>query len=121
MARTVAYVLGVITLIAGLWGLLMSPVLGIFDANAMLSLGWLVTGLVLLGVAFWWSGSSAMTLLILGIIYAITAILGLIMSGDVLGIFTNTSADNWLHVVLAVVMLIAGFMGRGKESMAPAM
>ena len=117
MTKTIAYIVGAVTAIAGLWGFAASPVLGVFDANTMLSLAWLVTGLIILAVAMWWEEQTSMTLIVLGVIYAIIAVVGLVVSGDVLGMFNNTSADNWLHVVLAVVMLVAGFMGRGSSSM----
>ena len=116
MAKTVAYVLGAVTAIAGIWGIVLTPVLGIFDANMALSVGWLVTGLVLLAVALWWEESVAWALIVLGVVYAIVAVLGLVMPGDVLGVFTNTASDNWLHVVLAVVMLVVGFMVRGERA-----
>ncbi len=121
MTKTIAYVVGAVTAVAGLWGFVASPVLGMFDANTMLSLVWLVTGIIVLAVAMWWEEQTSMTLIVLGVIYAIIAVLGLVMSGDVLGMFNNTSADNWLHVILAVVMLVAGFMGRGDSSMPSAM
>lgn len=112
MTKTIAYIVGAVTAIAGIWGFVMTPVLGAFDANSMLAAAWLVTGVIILAVAMWWEEQTAVTLIVLGIIYAIIAVLGLVMPGDVLGVFNNTTADNWLHVVLAVVMLVAGFMGR---------
>ncbi len=121
MTKTIAYVVGAVTAIAGLWGFAYSPVLGMFDANAILSALWLITGLVVLAVAMWWEEQTSMTLIVLGVIYAIIAVVGLVISGDVLGMFNNTSADNWLHVVLAVVMLVAGFMGRSSSDMQQSM
>jgi hypothetical protein len=37
-------------------------------------------------------------------------VLGLLMGGDMLlGMIAMNTADHWLHVVLAVVILLAGF------------
>ena len=116
MSRTIAYVFGAIMAIAGIWGLMASPVLGIFDANTALALLWLVLGLVLLAVAAWWEDSSAMALKVLGVIVAIVAVWGFVVPGDILGMFTNTMADNVLHLIFAVVFLWVGFTDKGGMS-----
>ena len=117
MTKTIAYVVGAVTAIAGLWGFVASPVLGMFDSNTLLAAAWLITGLIVLAVAMWWEEQTYMTLIVLGVIYAIIAVVGLVVSGDVLGMFNNTVEDNWLHVLLAIVMLVGGFMGRSGSSM----
>ena len=44
-----------------------------------------------------------------------------IVSGDmILGFISNNGGDNWLHVVLALVLLAAGF-GMADREMSPAM
>jgi len=54
---------------------------------------------------------------IFGIVYLLVAILGFFSgSGSVLGFLDVNSADNWLHVVLGIVVLGAGFMS-AKETM----
>jgi|SRR3989344_5820360 len=116
MAKTVAYVLGAILTLVGIWGFVQNPVLGLFDANSMHSVVHLLSGLVLLAAAMWWGGSVAWALIVLGAVYALVAVLGLVMEGPVLGLIDNSAADNWLHVLLAVVFLGAGFMGRGSSS-----
>ena len=116
MSRTIAYVFGAIMAIAGIWGLMASPVLGVFDANTSLSLVWLVLGLILLAVAAWWESSSALALKVIGIIVAIVAVWGFVVPGDVLGLLTNTTADNVLHLVFAVVFLWIGFTDKEAVS-----
>ena len=62
------------------------------------------------------SGYTALTpslaLKILGVVYAIVAVLGFVMlkggDGVMFGIAMNM-ADHWLHVALAIVLLYAGF------------
>ena len=46
-------------------------------------------------------------------VYALVAILGLVTGGPMLlGLVAMNTADHWLHVALAVVLLAAGFMLR---------
>ena len=116
MARTLCYVFGAIFVVVGILGFVMNPVLGVFHANTMHSLIHLVSGVVLLAVALWASSSSSLVLKIFGIVYAIVAILGFIMPGDILGLLDNTLADNLLHTVLALVFLWGGFMAKGSSS-----
>lgn len=116
MARTLSYVFGAILVVVGLWGFVQNPILGIFDANSAHSVVHLVTGLVLLAVALWAPASSALGLKVFGIIYAIVAILGFVMSGMILGVIDNTLMDNLLHVVLALVFLWGGFMAGGSSA-----
>jgi Domain of unknown function (DUF4383) len=48
---------------------------------------------------------------VFGVIYALVALIGLFTTGDMLlGFIRVNHADDWLHVVLAVVILAAGFM-----------
>ena len=50
----------------------------------------------------------SLALKIVGVIYGIVAVLGFVMGDMVFGIAMNM-ADHWLHVVLAIVILYAGF------------
>ena len=110
MSKTVSWVFGVIFVIVGLLGFFMNPVLGIFAANTLHSLVHLVSGLLLLAVVLWWSNSSALVLKVLGVVYALVAILGFALGGDmILGLIDNTMADGALHSLLAVVFLVVGF------------
>ena len=113
MAKTVCWVFGAILAVVGLWGFVQNPVLDLFAANTVHSLVHLISGLALLAVAMWWAESAALALIVLGVIYALVAVLGFTVSGDILGLIDNTPEDNWLHTALAVVFLVVGFMGRG--------
>jgi hypothetical protein len=56
------------------------------------------------------SFSPSLALKIIGVIYAVVAVLGFLMPGDMmLGMVAMNGADRWLHVVLAIVILYAGF------------
>jgi hypothetical protein len=109
-AKTAAMVLGIVFVIAGALGFVPNPIIGangIFMTNHTHDWVHVGSGIVLLLGAYSPLGSS-MALRVVGIIYAIVAVLGFVMGGMVLGIAMNM-ADHWLHVVLAIVILYAGF------------
>ena len=110
-ARIAAIVLGIIFVLIGLLGFFSNPVLGLFEVNTAHNLIHIISGIVLLAGAYSSLGSS-MALKIIGIVYAIVAILGffLVTDGMLLGFIAMNTADQWLHVVLAVVILAAGFL-----------
>ena len=111
-ARTAAIVLGVILILVGILGFIPNPLVsadGLFMVNTAHNLVHIVTGVVLVGGAYSGVGG-AMVLKVVGIVYVLIAILGFVMTGDMLlGFIMNNMADRWLHVVLAIVFLVAGF------------
>ena len=109
-ARIAAIVLGIVFVLIGLLGYFSNPVLGLFAVNGAHNIIHIISGIILLAGAYSSLGSS-MALKIIGIVYAIVAILGffLVTDGNLLGFIAMNDADKWLHVVLAVVILAAGF------------
>jgi Domain of unknown function (DUF4383) len=78
----------------------------------------LASGAVLLAGAYSTLGAS-LALKVVGAVYALVAILGLIMGGPMLlGLVAMNTADHWLHVILAVVILAAGFLLEDEPAMA---
>jgi hypothetical protein len=64
-----------------------------------------------------------MWLTILGVVYLIVAVLGFLLapgSGMLLGLIEANDADHWLHIVLGVVLILAGMAGKGKMMDKPA-
>ena len=111
-ARLAAIVLGIVFVLIGLLGFFNNPVLGLFAVNPAHNVVHIVSGVVLLAGAYSSLGSSV-ALKIIGIVYVVIAILGFFMvsaDGMLLGFITMNEADKWLHVVLAVVILAAGFL-----------
>ena len=109
-AKIAAMVLGIVFVIVGALGFIPNPVVGatgIFMTNHLHDWVHVGSGIVLLLGAYSPLGS-AMALRVVGIIYAIVAALGFMMGDAVFGIAMNM-ADNWLHVVVAIVILYAGF------------
>ncbi|MGH6816553.1 MAG: DUF4383 domain-containing protein [Hyphomicrobiaceae bacterium] len=112
-SKTVARILGVIFIAVGVLGFIPNPpnplvsAGGLFHVDAAHNLVHLVTGGLLLFVA-----SNAM-LKIVGVLYAVVAVLGLVTYGAptlLFGYIAMNTADSWLHLILAVVILAAGWM-----------
>jgi hypothetical protein len=98
-------------LLVGILGFIPNPLVsptGLFVVNAAHNLVHIISGGILLAGVY--SFGSALGLKIVGVVYALVAVLGLIMGGDMLlGVIAMNTADHWLHVVLAIVILLAGF------------
>jgi hypothetical protein len=110
-AKLAAIILGIVFVAVGLLGFVNNPVLGLFAVDPIHNLIHIVSGAVLLAGAYSSLGST-LALRIIGIVYALVAILGFFLvdaNGMLLGIFMVNEADKWLHVFLAVVILAAGF------------
>lgn len=121
MVRTISYILGAVMALAGIIALAMGgSVLGTFTAGTTLSVSWLVAGIITLVVAIWMPAQSMLWAKIIGVILAIVAVVGFVMSGPVLGLLDNTMANNVLHIVLAIIFLIIGFVPMGRSMEAPA-
>lgn len=109
-AKTAAMVLGIVFLIAGALGFVPNPIVGengIFLTNRLHDYVHIGSGIVLLLGAYSPLGAT-LTLRVVGLIYAIIAALGFVMGDMMMGVMLNM-ADRWLHVVLAIVILYAGF------------
>lgn len=125
-ARIVAIILGIVLVLVGILGFFQNPIASadptsLFVVNPAHNVVHIVSGLFLLVGAYSALGS-AMALRILGIVYVVIAILGFVTGeGMLLGFITNSTADTWLHVVLAIVFLGAGFGLEDERRMSPAM
>ncbi len=113
-AKTAAIVIGVVFLAVGILGFFPNPLIsptGLFAVNTAHNIVHLASGLVLLAGAYTGLGAS-LALKIVGVVYAIVAVLGLVSGGStmLLGVIAMNAADHWLHVALAVVILAAGFL-----------
>lgn len=114
--KMVAMIAGGILVLVGILGFIPGIVnaegylLGIFAVNITHNLVHLLSGAVLLGAAYMDNGANArMTLLVLGVVYAIVALLGFVAPGVTESLLTtgnaSLAADNVLHVLLAIVFI----------------
>jgi len=121
--KVVASVIGVVLIITGVIGFIPNPIAysenAIFTVNAAHNVVHIVSGLFLLAGAYTGLGS-LMALRVVGILYVVVAVLGFVSGDMILGFISNNGGDNWLHVVLALVLLAAGF-GMADREMSPAM
>ena len=108
--RTAGLIIGVVFLVVGVLGFVPNPLIspeGLFVVNTPHNFVHLISGAIILAGVY--SFGSALALKIVGVVYALVAILGLVMGGEHLFGIAMNMADHWLHVVLAVVILLAGF------------
>jgi hypothetical protein len=121
MAKKLAMILGVVFVVVGLLGFISNPIVGhgagaIFQTNKVHDIVHILIGVVMIAMA---ATSGALALTIFGVVYALLALAGFVMGpGKLFGLVTLNQADNYLHLVLAIVLLAAG-MSTKKESNPP--
>lgn len=125
--QTLAKVFGVVFLLIGILGFVPGittdgHLLGIFHVDMLHNIIHILTGII----AFLVMGSaskSQMYFKVFGIVYLIVAVAGFVQGTTVLGLIGVNMADNILHIVIALVALVAGFKGcckaKGGSSMPP--
>ena len=123
MVRAAAILFGLLFLLIGIVGFVpaITPANGmllrIFHVNTAHNVVHLASGVVFLLCGMAGAGPSQTFFKIFGIIYGVVAILGFFYGDDaLLGIVANNTADTWLYVVLAVVMLFFGFAPSGSKA-----
>jgi hypothetical protein len=113
--KTAALVIGIVFLLVGILGFVPNPLVsqtGLFQVNVTHNLVHLVSGAAILAGAYTNFGAG-LTLKVFGAIYALVALLGFFTvssGGLMLGLVLVNHADHWLHALLAVVILGAGFL-----------
>jgi hypothetical protein len=118
-AQVYSLVFGAVLLIAGIAGFFADSSFGdlgsnvqgddliVFEVNGWHNLVHIASGL--LGLALMGRADTArLYALGFGAVYLIVTIWGFIDGNDVLGLLPVNSADNWLHVAIAVTGILAG-------------
>ncbi|PYJ90738.1 MAG: hypothetical protein DME20_08380 [Verrucomicrobia bacterium] len=123
MVKSAAILFGVVFLLIGILGYVPAAtpangmLLRIFHVNTAHNIVHLASGVVFLLCGIAGAGPSQTFFKIFGIIYGLVAVLGFYYGDNaLLGIVANNTADTWLHVVLAVVMLFLGFGASGSKA-----
>lgn len=111
--QKLAWVFGAVFLLIGVLGFVPGitsngMLLGIFQVDMMHNLVHILSGVVALLAAMGSGKYASLYFKVFGVVYALVAIIGLTMSGLVLGMMMNMS-DNILHVVIAAAALWIGF------------
>jgi hypothetical protein len=116
MIKAVANLFGIIFLIVGILGFIPGithdgHLLGIFHVNAAHNIVHIFSGVAALAAAAVSVRAAQNYFRIFGLIYGLVAVLGFFAGNQpVLGIIANNTADNWLHVAIALVALAVGFV-----------
>lgn len=125
MVKKLAVVFGVLFLLVGVLGFVSNPIvggMGMFHTNMLHNVVHLVIGLGLL-MAAKNEMAAKRWMKIFGVVYLLVAVLGFLMVGSgegmLLGLVAINGADNWLHLVLGVVLLLLGMAGKKTMSMPP--
>ena len=123
--KTAAILIGIVFIAVGLLGFVSNPIIGdsetaIFHADAVHSTVHIISGALFLIVALFATGSTSIVLKIFGVVYFLLGVLGLINIGSegmgtLLGFLHVNGADNFLHIVLGIVIFLAGFLRSGTE------
>ena len=113
MAKSVVTLISAVLVLVGVLGFFNDPVLGIFEVDTVHNVIHLGSGLV--GLIMASQGMAATFAKAFGAIYGLVAILGFMQhSGTgttkLLNLIEINHADNYLHVLLTVVLLAVGFM-----------
>src|SRR5437763_1851454 len=122
MLKNIAIAFGIVVIVVGLLGFVsaVTPnglLLGSFEVNRAHNLVHLATGVVALVVALISEKATRLFFQIFGVIYALVALLGFFTGNTpLLGIIAINAADNWLHVLIAVVALYLGFGMKPAEA-----
>lgn len=109
LRNNLVLVFGVVFTLVGLLGFVQDPILNLFDVDLVHNLVHLVSGIA--GLASFRSEIwSKLYSQILGAVYALVTVIGFVSPSDhVLGIIHINTADDYLHLVLAVALLAVGF------------
>ena len=116
--KTASVIIGMIFLLVGFLGFISNPVIGesadaIFHADTVHNAVHIVSGVLFLLFAFAATSNAAVFLKVFGVVYFLLGVLGLINigttgQGTLLGFLHVNGADNILHLVLGIVIFLAG-------------
>lgn len=110
--RICAFLFGIVFLALGIagWTVTDGYLLGVLKVNGLLTALYLITGVTACTVGFLQRNWVLLYFQILGIAYALLAIMGFVYGElDILGLFASNLPNAWLHVIAATNALILGY------------
>ncbi len=116
MVKNIVLVLGVVLTLVGLLGFVNNPVIGLFPVNPLHNIVHILTGVLAIVFALQSDAAARMYSKVLGLVYILVGILGLVAADLMMSLLAINPTDNILHFLLGVVFLILGFAG-GKAMM----
>lgn len=108
--KTLTMVLGAVLLLVGLLGFVNNPIMGLFAVDTMHNLVHILTGALVLYAGYAGGSTMRRILQVLGIVYLLVTLAGLVAPGAVNALMAVNGADNILHALLTIVFLALGFM-----------
>ncbi len=127
MSKKLAGIFGVVFVLVGFLGFFSNPIVGAvgyFETDLVHNLVHLLIGVVLLLVVATAPGKSNLWLKIVGALYLVLALFGFLSitdSGTLFGLVRMNNADNYLHLLLGVIIFGAGFMSSDEHEMPQSM
>ncbi len=117
LGQSFTYLLGAIFIVVGALGFVLpSPLLGLFEVDAVHNIIHLLSGALALAAASAGVQMARMYLMVFGLVYAIVTVVGMSMGGDILGIFHVNMFDNYLHAGISALCLGMAFNMTSKKS-----
>ena len=124
MTKTLAVLFGIVFLLVGILGFVPAVtkdqmLLGIFHVNTAHNCVHLLSGVIALICGMTGVGASRLYFKLFGVVYGLVAVLGLMHMGEhttLLGLISNNDADTYLHIGIAAVSLIVGFIPASAET-----
>jgi hypothetical protein len=116
--KNASLILGIIFIAVGLLGFIPNPIIGesndaIFHADTVHNIVHILSGVLFLIIALAAPAYSGLYLIIFGVVYLLLGVLGLFTIGssgmtELLGFLHVNGADNYLHIALGIIILLAG-------------
>lgn len=127
-SKTAALLIGVVFIAVGLLGFIDNPIVGtkegaIFHADTTHNYVHIISGALFVLIALMAPRSAAGFMILFGIVYLLIGILGFVQVGSegfgqVLGFLHVNGADNFLHIGLGILILLAGAATRRRVAVA---
>lgn len=118
-SKTICIAFGSVFVSVGMLGFIPNPIVsaeGIFETNVMHNLVHLLTGAAFLFGSVFFEGKEDLTLKAVTAAYLGVALLGFLTEGNMLlGMVHINEADRWLHLGLAMAMIVAA-IGSSRPS-----
>ena len=107
----VCRIMGAVLVIVAIWGFIDGDRVLIFHVNTAHNVVHLLSGVAALICGFSNARMATVFCLAFGAVYGLVAVLGLAGVQAVVDLLHLNEADNWLHVAIAAVFLVAGVIG----------